>query len=375
MAADPMPPGARSEPHLVIEGVHKRFGEVNVLEGIDLAVERGEFVALLGSSGSGKTTLLRIIAGLEAPDQGTVRLGGRLLFGESVNVTPDRRRVGIVPQEGALFPHLDALDNIGFGLKRAHRRGDRVHELGELLNLQGLERRRPHELSGGQQQRVAVARCLAPRPDLVLLDEPFAALDASLRATVRQDVRTALLATQTTAILVTHDQDEALLMASTVAVMHRGVVLQAATPQTLYSSPRTLTVATFVGESNLVDAVVRGGQAHSAFGCHDIGSGGPIPDGMNCTIVIRPEQVDFSGSPAQSRTQDNHDFGSGVIATVEQIEYHGHDALVVASTLVGVDPTAAGPKISARVGPSAIPHIGERVLVSVRGPVLAFPNR
>ncbi|MFN2497394.1 MAG: ABC transporter ATP-binding protein, partial [Pseudonocardiaceae bacterium] len=242
---------------LAVRGVVKSFGATTVLRGVDLSVPKGALAAVLGPSGCGKTTLLRVVAGFDRADAGEVVIGGRLVSGPGVAVPPERRRVGMVPQEGALFPHLSVAGNVGFGLPR-RQRTSRVAEMLDLVGLGGYGARMPHELSGGQQQRVALARALAPGPALVLLDEPFSALDTGLRAALREDVRRALHATGATAVLVTHDQQEALSTADLVAVLQAGTIVQAGPPAELYQAPRDLDVATFLGEAVLLDAVLRG---------------------------------------------------------------------------------------------------------------------
>src|SRR5580700_11123776 len=208
---------------LAVSGLHKAFGPHPVLTGVELTVPAGSFTAILGPSGSGKTTLLRLLAGFERADAGTIAIGDRVVDGPgSTHVPPERRQIGYVPQEGALFPHLTVAANVGFGLPARQRRGARTEELLEAVGLAGMGSRYPHQLSGGQQQRVALARALAIRPGIVLLDEPFSSLDAGLRSSVRQDVARVLAEARTTAVLVTHDQDEALSMASRVAVLRDG---------------------------------------------------------------------------------------------------------------------------------------------------------
>lgn len=244
---------------LSISGVVKAFGGLPVLSGVDLEVPEGSFTAILGPSGSGKTTLLRIIAGFERPDAGEVRLGDDLVDDSAQRFVPcEKRRIGYVPQEGALFPHLNVGRNVAFALPRAERRGHRVDELLELVGLAGLARRYPYQLSGGQQQRVALARALASQPEIVLLDEPFSSLDASLRASVRADVHDVLRLSGATSILVTHDQDEALSMADQVAILRAGVIAQINTPATLYRAPRDAELAQFLGEANLVEGTLVG---------------------------------------------------------------------------------------------------------------------
>ena len=211
---------------LTVSGLYKAFGTHPVLTGLDLDVPAGSFTAILGPSGSGKTTLLRLLAGFERADAGSIAIGDRVVDGPGTSqIPPERRQLGYVPQEGALFPHLTVAANVGFGLP-ARRRAARTAELLEAVGLAGMGGRYPHQLSGGQQQRVALARALAIRPEVVLLDEPFASLDAHLRASVRADVLEICRAAGTTAILVTHDQDEALSMADRIAVLRDGRIVQ-----------------------------------------------------------------------------------------------------------------------------------------------------
>jgi iron(III) transport system ATP-binding protein len=239
---------------VVVSGVHKSFGTLSVLRGVELEVPQGSFTSILGSSGSGKTTLLRIMAGFERPDSGVIRLGSRVVDDSGHRHVPsEKRRIGYVSQEGALFPHLSVGRNVAFGLARHEGRRDRVRELLELVGLSGLHHRYPHQLSGGQQQRVALARALATEPEIVLLDEPFSSLDASLRASVRADVLRVLRLAGTTSVLVTHDQDEALSMADQVAILRDGVIAQMGTPSEMYRQPqRSPQLAQFIGESNVV---------------------------------------------------------------------------------------------------------------------------
>jgi iron(III) transport system ATP-binding protein len=220
---------------LSIHRLDKSFNGVGLLHDISLSVASGTLIAILGASGSGKTTLLRLIAGFERPDSGEIRIGGELIASATLFKRPEQRGIGYVAQEGALFPHLSVADNITFGLKRAERRAG--HRVAELLELVGLpasySKRGPQDLSGGEQQRVALARALAPGPKLILLDEPFSALDAGLRAETREAVATAIAAAGATAILVTHDQDEALSMGKKVGVLQNGRLAQISAPEAL----------------------------------------------------------------------------------------------------------------------------------------------
>ncbi len=340
---------------LVVRGLNKSFGGVHVLRGLDLVIPAGSLAAVLGPSGCGKTTLLRIVAGFEAADSGTVELHGAVVAGPGVHVPPERRRVGVVPQEGALFPHLTVAGNVGFGLPRNGRRATRVDELLALVGLAGYGDRMTYELSGGQQQRVALARALAPDPALVLLDEPFNALDTGLRSAVREDVRTALRRAGATAVLVTHDQEEALSMADLVAVMAAGRIAQAAPPGDLYATPSDLGVATFVGDAVVLEAIATATGAQSPLGrlrLRDAAARGPG------RAVVRPEQVLLDDADA------------GVVGTVTATVFYGHDALVRLSV-----PAPGGPvSVSARCQglPPGV-RVGDTVGLRVVGPVTFFP--
>lgn len=337
---------------LIVRGITKSFGSQQVLLGVDLEVEAGSVTAALGPSGGGKTTLLRIIAGFLDADEGSVSFGGRTLVDGGRGMSPQRRGVGYVPQEGALFPHLDVAANIAFGIRGADRRS---FDAGELMELVGLEprlgSRYPHELSGGQQQRAALARALAPRPGLVLLDEPFSSLDAGLRVETGTAVVRALRAAGATAVLVTHDQDEALALADHVAVIRDGRVAQIATPDQLYRAPVDPSVAAFVGTAIILAAEVSGESASCALGAVAVEPGGPQG---TCRLMVRPEQV-VLGAP-----------GGGATARVDEVRFFGHDAMVRLTL------TADASRIEARTSGTALPVVGEVVGVAIRGPVAVF---
>ncbi|MBF9069979.1 ABC transporter ATP-binding protein [Streptacidiphilus fuscans] len=293
---------------LTVTDLHAQHGKASVLTGLDLTVGGGELAAVLGPSGCGKSTLLRIVAGFHAAASGTVAVGGRVLDDGRSRVRAEQRRIGYVPQDGALFPHLTAAGNIGFGLPRAERKA-RVAELLELVGLGGLGDRHPHQLSGGQQQRVALARALAPRPDLLLLDEPFSALDAQLRIELRAEVAAALRSAGATAVLVTHDVDEALAFADVVAVMRDGRITQADAPDTLFHRPVDTHVARALGEANLLAATFADGEARTALGTLPL-TEPQTPSGSG-TVLLRPRQL---------RLGDE-----GVHATVTAVHFRGHD--------------------------------------------------
>jgi iron(III) transport system ATP-binding protein len=288
-------------------GVTKTFGANRAVDRADLQVRRGELVALLGPSGSGKTTLLRLIAGFETPDGGTVRIGGRAVAGDGVWEEPDRRRIGMVFQDGALFPHLTVGENLAFGRPRPGRAQ-------ECLALVGLADRAgsyPHELSGGERQRVALARALAVDPEVVLLDEPFAALDEGLRAGLREEVATVLRAAGASALLVTHNQEEALSLADVVAVLRSGRIEQVGTPREVYERPVSRWVAEFLGDADAVPGSVSDDVVTTELGSFPASG---VRD--RAEVLLRPEQVEIVGD------------GVGTMATVVGHSYFGHDQIV-----------------------------------------------
>ncbi|MFO7546070.1 MAG: ABC transporter ATP-binding protein [Trueperaceae bacterium] len=309
-----------AQPHPVvrISSVEKRYGEHGpiAVRSFDLEVRSGEILCLLGPSGCGKTTLLRLIAGFEAPDQGRVEVGGRVVAGDGVWVQPERRRIGFVFQDFALFPHMSVLDNVAFGLpgrSRAERRA-RAAKVLALVGLTVFQQRYPHQLSGGQQQRVALARAIATEPHLLLLDEPFSNLDAALRGATRDEVRSILKRTGTTAVMVTHDQEEALSVADRVAVMRAGHLEQLGTPEEVYLEPRTAFVAGFLGRTNLLRGTANGDHADTALGPVTLAR----PATGRVVLSVRPEHVAFERHPADGATP-------GVRLEVLRREFKGHD--------------------------------------------------
>lgn len=323
-------------------GLRKTFGGVAALAGFDIAVEEGQTLTLLGPSGCGKTTALRVIAGFERPDAGQVSVGGLRVAGPGLHVSPEKRRVGMVFQDYALFPHMSVAANVSYGLgKRDRDRKDlrRVAEVLELVGLSGTEKRLPHELSGGQQQRVALARALAPRPAVILLDEPFSNLDASLRQRVRRELKEILAEARATALFVTHDQEEALSLSDRVAVMREGRVVQVATPPDLYRLPSDPWVAGFLGDADFVPATARHGQVETAIGTFATEHDGQV------LVMFRPERVLVTPQAD----------GEAVVASRE---YFGHDQLV---TIVLAD----GSRIRSRLGPGPDLRPGERVAVKI----------
>jgi iron(III) transport system ATP-binding protein len=311
----------------------KTYGDVLALDGFNLDVWEGSLLTLLGPSGCGKTTALRVIAGFESAI-GTVDIRGRRVLGEDVFVPPDKRRVGMVFQDYALFPHMTVARNVGYGLSRGGDRA-RVDEILDLVGLVELGERLPNELSGGQQQRVALARALAPAPDVILLDEPFSNLDANLRDRVRRELKTILAEAGTTAVLVTHDQEEALASSDLVAVMYQGSVVQLDSPANLYTDPADPWVAEFLGDADVVTATGHRGYADTIVGRFKTDLRGPV------LVVIRPEDVQIS-------------IGGSPNAVVSGTEFFGHDQMITA-TLPG------GLQVRSRIGPRPLFQPGDNI--------------
>ncbi len=335
-------------------------------------IASGELVAVLGASGSGKTTLLRVVAGFLRPQAGDVLVDQRIVAGPHQWIPPERRGVGIVPQEGALFPHLDVFGNIAFGLRGSPKAQvmQRVEELLELVGLTGFAKRRPQELSGGQQQRVALARALAPQPSLICLDEPFAALDTALRTRLSADVRRILHTAGTTVLMVTHDQQEALSMADRVAVIRSGRIMQIDSPTHLYREPIDPEVARLVGEvvelpaqrTSVTRAITALGsvrvQRPTDLADH-VGSGG--------MVMLRPEQLALSRRSA----------GDGCAGHIIAVSFHGAEVLIEVRLGSRSTPAADTEVVSLRLPMTAItelPQVGALVRVEATGTGRFYPG-
>jgi len=330
-----------------VDGLGVSFGDTTVLRDISLEVAPGETVALLGPSGCGKTTLLRTIAGLESPGRGSIRVGDTVVVGPGVSVPPERRRIGMVFQDWALFPHLTVGENVGYGLDRAQRRSGRVEDSLALVGLGGLADRMPSTLSGGQQQRVALARALAPRPRAILLDEPFSNLDTTLRVQVRAEVHALLADLGITTVFVTHDQEEAFVLGDRVAVMAGGRLVQVATPAEIYATPADRWVASFVGEANLLPGDADGDLARTLIGTVPLAR----PTRGRVEVLVRPEELLLQ---------------AGDVGVVRSVEFYGHDSVTVVRL-------HDGPVVRVRTA-GAPPHRrGDRVgLIHHGAPTVAF---
>jgi iron(III) transport system ATP-binding protein len=295
-----------------LTGVAKSFGATRAVAEVDLEIRESELVAVLGPSGCGKTTLLRLIAGFEAPDAGVIEVAGEIVAEPGKWVAPEKRRIGMVFQDYALFPHLRVHQNVEFGLSRrpAEERRNLVARTLELVGLQHKAERYPHELSGGERQRVALARALAPEPALVLLDEPFSSLDATLRSRLRREVELILREAGATALLVTHDQEEALVLADRLAVMRSGRIVQVGCPEDIYARPAERWTAEFVGEVNVLAGLARGAEVETELGAFDL----PVPANGDVHVAVRPEQLEL---------RLDHDPNAEVV----DCEFRGHDVL------------------------------------------------
>jgi iron(III) transport system ATP-binding protein len=349
-ATDHRTPGSAADRGVALRcaGVRKSYGPVRAVDGVDLEVETGAICALLGPSGCGKTTMLRLIGGFERPDAGDIEIAGSVVAGNRTFVPPQRRRVGMVFQDYALFPHFDVAGNVAYALGREATPG-RVAEVLRLVGLESLGDRYPNELSGGQQQRVALARALAPTPKTILLDEPFSNLDAGLRARVRQETREILLAAGVTAVFVTHDQEEALSLADVVAVMRDGRVVQAGTPEHVYGRPADHWVARFLGDAVVLRGEARDGSVTCELGrfAADASFAGQVD------VLIRPESIRLSTMPGRQDTQE---------AVVLHREFYGHDQLVTVRL-------ESGTEVRSRSIAFPAWHPGDQVRLAVDGPV------
>lgn len=337
-----------SEAFVHCTGVTKRFGNTTAVDDVSLEVEHGQTLALLGPSGCGKTTLLRLISGLERPDAGTISIDGVQVAGGSKNVAPEKRRVGMVFQDYALFPHLSVRDNIAFGMS-GNGRKERVDRLLAGTGLAGLGSRMPQELSGGQQQRVALARSLAAGPSVMLLDEPFSNLDPELRHRLREAGRAILASLQMTAIFVSHDQEEALSLSGRLAIMMDGRIEQVGSPSEVYNHPATRAVASFLGDANFLPGECRDGRLQFELG--SVAAKSDLSGAVE--VMVRPERLKLDGD------------GSVPVEVVHS-DYFGHDQLATVRL-------PSGSTLKVRLQPGRNFEIGSRTSLSLAGDVVLFP--
>ncbi len=350
---------------LEISDLSVTLGNTQVLKGLSFTVKSGEFAAILGPSGCGKTTLLRAIAGLVRPDSGAIRFDQKLVSVSSLVLPAHKRNVGYLPQEAGLFPHFTVAENVGFGLIKNHKkmnsqeRNERIEEMLELVGLTGFSARKPHQLSGGQQTRVALARALAIKPSIVLLDEPFSNLDYALRVDVSEEVIALLKRTRTTSVMVTHDREEALVSADIIALMSQGRIVQSGSPQDIYMSPQSAEVAQSTGDivqipaerlsdGTIISPLHPSGDSASNHG--EIGA-----------LLIRPEEI---------RVLDAQTHGARPRAVISRIKYYGHDAMLELTLEGAADwQQRQGNLLVARVAGPVHHAVGAAVSLEHLGPI------
>ena len=328
--------------------VSKSYGSELVLSDFNLDVWNGAIVGVLGVSGSGKTTALRLIAGFEKPDSGIIEMREEIISSQEVYVPPEERNVGMVFQDYALFPHLDVKSNISFGLSKHQIKSGRLNEVIDMCNLNDYRNKLPQELSGGQQQRVALARALAPNPEVILLDEPFTSLDAHMARDLRDEVVTLLRETETTAIIVTHDQEEALSVCDVVSVLEDGKVIQSATPQEIYLNPISQTVANSVGDPNILKGYSINGMVETSLGTFVSAYDGALD------VSIRPECIEL-----------NLDSDGSYV--VKECTFYGHDQVISFQN-------SKGEVFRARSLPNTIYETGDKINIEI-SEVTTFPSK
>ena len=342
---------------LRLSGVCKSFGDTQAVAEVSLKLGYGDILCLLGPSGCGKTTLLRLIAGFDTPDAGTVHIGGRTAYDAGVNESPERRRVGMVFQEGALFPHLTVAQNIAFGLRRGRQRKEQAAAALRMVALEGYGSRYPHQLSGGQQQRVALARALAPAPEVVLMDEPFSSLDAGLRTQLRADMRAILKERRATVVCVTHDQEEAMQLGDTVAVMQAGRIVQAGSPEEAFHQPDNQFAAEFFGAADFLPAWQDGDRLASEVGRMPWPERwpSPWPAGRDLQVMARPDCLDIVADAAGTGVVIGREFlGAFYLYLVELPS--GRLVRSLQSHVVSLEP-GTRVRISVRAGHNLLPFV------------------
>lgn len=328
--------------------VYKSFDKEVVLSDFNLDVWNGSIVGILGASGSGKTTALRLIAGFDTPDSGVIEMRNKVISSKDIFIPPEERNVGMVFQDYALFPHLNIEKNIAFGLTKKQIKEGRLEEVINMCNLNNYRDKFPQDISGGQQQRVALARALAPKPDVILMDEPFTSLDAHMARELRDEVVSLLRDTSTTAILVTHDQEEALSVCDVVSVFEEGKVIQSATPQEVYLNPVSQTVANSVGDPNIIKGFSVGGKVETSLGVFSTAYEGALD------VSVRPECIELVVS-------NDGNF------VVKECIFYGHDQVISFQN-------NKGEVFRARSLPNVIFEQGDRVNINI-SEVTTFPSK
>jgi iron(III) transport system ATP-binding protein len=338
-------------PGLLLEGVSHRYGREPVLHDLDLEIAPGEIICLLGPSGCGKTTCLRVAAGLEPIQEGRVEIAGTEVARPGFSVPPERRRVGLMFQDYALFPHLRVIDNVAFGVREGDKAAKRRAAM-ELLAHLGVEIHAqdfPHVLSGGEQQRVALARALAPRPKVMLLDEPFSGLDRRLREQVRNDTVAVLRELSVTTLLVTHDSEDAMLMADRIALMRAGAIVQSGTASQIYSQPESAFAASFFGEVNVIEGVAQGGSVATPMGA----LAAPYQDGCQLRVLVRPEGLSLTAEGAGETAAETEGAGAEIIAS----------HMLGPTSLVRLKLDGESAPLEARINDGALWKAGKRVRI------------
>ncbi len=329
-----------------IEDAYFNFGAVSVLNGVSLNVEAGQSLALLGPSGCGKTTLLRSIAGLEKLDAGVITIDGHVVTSPNCFISAEKRRIGMVFQEGALFPHLTVAENVRFGLKNDSNNEHLVKDVLDMVGLLKMADRTPDRLSGGERQRVALARALAPEPSVLLLDEPFASLDTSMRVQLRAEVKQLLNDLEITSLFVTHDQDEAFVLGDEIAVMNEGKILQVGSTNLIYEQPVDSWVAKFVGDANLISGSTTKDHVVTPVGIVPLSAQMDCATGSSVDVLVRPECLQIE---------------AGRDWTVSSVEFYGHDSMYVLEQDMGIT-------LQVRSFSTPLYKVGERVSVRYAGP-------
>lgn len=355
MSADPV---STTPPRLEVRNLFRRFGDRNVVDGVSLRIEPGQVTCLLGPSGCGKSTTLRMIAGVDMQDSGEIYVDGKLICDTVFRIPPERRQIGLMFQDFALFPHMSVADNVAFGLsKSAENKRNRVKELLEKVGLSWAIDHPPHQLSGGEQQRVALARALAPRPRIMLMDEPFSGLDNRLRDGIRDETLALLKEEDTAVLLVTHEPEEALRMADEIALMRNGKIVQQGSPYNIYNAPVDRDAMAFFSDINILRGTSNGAITQTLFG--DFLTPG-CAEGAEVEIAIRPQHLHLDFYRGGSEPAPTGDFGQAAVGRVERARFMGTESLLEMRM------EKDGSLLKATVPNVLLPPVGTRFMLSFR---------